>query len=184
MKVKPSLEQAICVLMLLAIQKREIPLHSTLISQRLGLSDSYTKKVIQHLSRAGLVRSVSGKDGGFVINREPDQITMLDVFNTIEGTDPFGVSSGLADHVFGMSKDPSFDACYHMGRLDEGHNPGDAKEEALAIFAEAEKSYRDKLAASTLNELCPHRDGKLITIDWTPWLQAKSDAAVLGEVDQ
>ncbi|HAT54681.1 MAG TPA: Rrf2 family transcriptional regulator [Lactobacillus sp.] len=173
MKAKPSLEQAICILMLLAIQKREVPLHSTLISQRLGFSDSYTKKVIQHLSRAGLVRSVSGKSGGFVINREPDQISMLDVFNTIEGTEPFGASSGLADRVFGLSDDPSFEECYHIGWLDENHNIGDAKEEALAIFAEAENGFRSKLAAFSLDELCPHRNGKRITIDLTPWLTLK-----------
>ncbi|GKT03795.1 RrF2 family transcriptional regulator [Furfurilactobacillus entadae] len=175
MKVKASLEQGICILMLLAIQEQAVPLQSTLISQRLELSDSYTKKIVQRLAKAGLVRSVSGKAGGVVLNREPDQISMLDVFDAIEGTEPFGMTSGLADHVFRISDDPSFEAVYHIGKLDTSRPLGDVKDKALAVFDRAEQQFRHELANFYLESLCPHRDGKRITIDWTPWLTLKAN---------
>lgn len=50
------------------------------------VSPTYLAKQLQLLSRAGLVRSVQGKSGGYVLTRSPEEITMLDVVEAIEGT--------------------------------------------------------------------------------------------------
>ncbi len=41
MKVKSGMEQAICILIMLATQKDQLPIKSYTFSARLGVSDSY-----------------------------------------------------------------------------------------------------------------------------------------------
>lgn len=53
MKISKSLEQATFVLLMLALQKEHWPIKSIVFSQRLGVSDSYLKKVLRKLVVAG-----------------------------------------------------------------------------------------------------------------------------------
>lgn len=46
---------------------------------------SFLGKIFQSLARAGLVRSVRGSGGGFTLAKPADQITLLEVFEAIEG---------------------------------------------------------------------------------------------------
>lgn len=43
----------------------------------------YLHKVLQDLGKAGLVRSQSGPGGGYSLDRDPDEITILDVINAV-----------------------------------------------------------------------------------------------------
>lgn len=63
------------------------PVPATRLAELHGVSATYLAKQLQALSRAGLVRSVQGKSGGYVLTRGPDQITVLDVVEAIDGTD-------------------------------------------------------------------------------------------------
>jgi Rrf2 family protein len=49
------------------------------------VSSTYLAKQLQSLSRAGLVHSVQGKSGGYVLTRSPERITVLDVVEAVEG---------------------------------------------------------------------------------------------------
>lgn len=71
MKIKGSLEQAVCILLVIAHTKGHAPVKSYTLSERLGLSDSYLKKIMRQLVVAGLVDSEAGKKGGFVLKRAP-----------------------------------------------------------------------------------------------------------------
>ncbi len=55
------------------------------ISGELGVSEFHLSKVMQRLSRHGLVRSVRGPRGGFTLARDSRSITLLDVYEAIEG---------------------------------------------------------------------------------------------------
>lgn len=59
----------------------------------LGVSEAHLAKVMQRLARIGLVSSTRGPGGGFKLDRPPDRITLLEVFEAIEG--PVGRSSCL-----------------------------------------------------------------------------------------
>ena len=45
----------------------------------------YLAKILQKLSKAGIVNTHRGVDGGISLARAPDQISMLDVMEAIEG---------------------------------------------------------------------------------------------------
>ncbi len=55
------------------------------MAELLKASANHLSKVLQRLARGGLVRSVRGPAGGFVLAREPEQITLLDVYEQIDG---------------------------------------------------------------------------------------------------
>ncbi|SEE22377.1 transcriptional regulator, BadM/Rrf2 family [Streptomyces sp. 2131.1] len=53
-----------------------------------NVSPSYLAKQLQALTRAGLVQSVQGKAGGYILTRPPALITVLDVVEAVDGPGP------------------------------------------------------------------------------------------------
>jgi Rrf2 family protein len=66
----------------------DAPAPAARLAQLHDVSPSYLAKQLQALSRAGLIRSVQGKAGGYVLTRPPAQITVLDVVDAIDGPGP------------------------------------------------------------------------------------------------
>jgi len=60
-----------------------IPLKS--IAERQNLSEHYLEQLIAMLRRAGLVKGVRGAQGGYILARQPAEITVGDVIRTLEG---------------------------------------------------------------------------------------------------
>ncbi len=56
------------------------------MASRFHGSEAHLSKVLQRLTKAGLVESTRGPKGGFAIGRPADKITLLDVYESIEGT--------------------------------------------------------------------------------------------------
>lgn len=52
------------------------------------LPSAYLNKHLQALSRAGIVTSTPGKNGGFRLALPPDQVSLLDVVTAVEGPEP------------------------------------------------------------------------------------------------
>jgi Rrf2 family protein len=61
------------------------PISTRKIAERLQVSEAHLSKVLQRLARAGLVRSTRGPKGGNRLGKSADQITLLEVYETIEG---------------------------------------------------------------------------------------------------
>ena len=135
MKVKNSVEQAICLLIMIAHSDEGIPLKSYNISESLGVSDSYLKKIIRQLVGAGLIASEAGKKGGVSLKIPPEKITLLDIFEAIEGKEPFAKATGLVERVF-------------LNELKEVKEQKQAM--ILEAFNQAELSYKEKLKTITL----------------------------------
>ncbi|VEB97549.1 HTH-type transcriptional repressor NsrR [Cedecea lapagei] len=55
------------------------------IAELQGVPYDYLGKIFTRLSRAGLVISSEGKGGGFTLSRPPDQISVLDIVEAIDG---------------------------------------------------------------------------------------------------
>ncbi len=60
----------------------------TKLAQRLGVSEHHLAKVMQRLSKVGLVKSRRGPKGGFSLGKPADEIVLMDVFEAIEGPVP------------------------------------------------------------------------------------------------
>ncbi|MDP3447129.1 MAG: Rrf2 family transcriptional regulator [Eubacteriales bacterium] len=54
------------------------------ISERLGISKIYLEQVFSLLKRGELVTSVKGAQGGYLLSRAPQQVSVLDVLTAVE----------------------------------------------------------------------------------------------------
>ena len=55
------------------------------ISEEQGIPEKFLAKIFQSLSKAGIVRSHRGVRGGFTLARKPEEITLKEVLETIQG---------------------------------------------------------------------------------------------------
>ena len=62
----------------------EEPQPTEQIAEKTKVPAAYLSKVLQNLTRKGLVRSHRGVRGGFSLAQSPEEITVLDVVNAVE----------------------------------------------------------------------------------------------------
>lgn len=68
---------------LLALNNRKMNVKE--MAEVFRVSQAHLAKVFQRLARSGLVISTRGPGGGFSLTREPSQITLYDIYRSIEG---------------------------------------------------------------------------------------------------
>lgn len=61
------------------------PISSREISRRQNIPPTYLEQILSRLKRAGLVRSTRGAQGGYVLGRRPEEITVLEITETLDG---------------------------------------------------------------------------------------------------
>ena len=57
------------------------------ISKRQTISARYIEQIFQKLKKAGLIKSIRGRSGGYLLTKKPDEISVGDVIRAIEGKD-------------------------------------------------------------------------------------------------
>jgi Rrf2 family protein len=60
-----------------------IPLRE--ISTRQQISEQYLEQLFASLRKAGIVKSVRGANGGYLLNHSPEKITVKDIITALEG---------------------------------------------------------------------------------------------------
>jgi Rrf2 family protein len=80
---------------MIEIGKQPRPLNRGLISERQGIPVPFLAQVLRALVNSGLVISSRGPDGGYVLSRSAESITLLDVVTSLQGpVMPKGCLSG------------------------------------------------------------------------------------------
>ncbi len=69
------------------------PRSARTMAAELKVSYDHLAKVLQRLTKAGLVQATRGPGGGFTLSREPSRIRLLDLYEAIDGK--FSVSRCL-----------------------------------------------------------------------------------------
>ncbi len=62
---------------------KAIPLR--VIAERENISEQYLEQLFANLRKSGLVKSVRGAHGGYLLNKNPKDITAGDIFRVLEG---------------------------------------------------------------------------------------------------
>lgn len=60
-----------------------VPLHD--IADRQGVSFKYLEQIVPPLSKAGFLKSVRGANGGYLLTKDPSEITTGDILRAGEG---------------------------------------------------------------------------------------------------
>lgn len=55
------------------------------ISKQLKAPKEFVSKILQSLTDVNIVKSKKGKSGGFALAKNPDEIKLIDIINTIDG---------------------------------------------------------------------------------------------------
>ncbi|MEJ2684052.1 MAG: Rrf2 family transcriptional regulator [Candidatus Sulfobium sp.] len=55
------------------------------ISREKSIPKSFLAKILQKLSKSGIVRSYRGVRGGFELARDPEEVSLLDVMEAVQG---------------------------------------------------------------------------------------------------
>jgi Rrf2 family protein len=61
------------------------PVTASRLAELHDLPTAYLNKQLQQLARAGVVSSTPGRGGGFVLSREPADLSLLEIVEAIEG---------------------------------------------------------------------------------------------------
>jgi Rrf2 family protein len=131
-------EYAIQALLELGLHYGRGPVQTRMISTQQRIPPRFLEQVMGLLRKAGLVDSIRGAQGGYVLAKDPSDIHMGDVLEAIEGPIPpiSCVSNGG-------------DPCWHETELGLCVN----KE----VWKEARASIQQALNAITLKDLCERK---------------------------
>lgn len=80
------------------------------LSNRTGVSLRFALKILRKLCAAGLVSSHRGIKGGYKLKRKPEEISLKDVIETIDG--PIAVNRCQIDHTCSKVGNPDLCAFY------------------------------------------------------------------------
>lgn len=69
----------------LALHSGDGPVSLTSIAERQAISVNYLEQLISPLRKAGLVKSIRGAQGGYMLAKSPDEITVGIILTTLEG---------------------------------------------------------------------------------------------------
>jgi Rrf2 family protein len=86
MKLSGGLEWALHCCVVLSVAGEPVPVGT--LAELHDVSTTYLAKQMQALSRAGIVRSAQGHSGGYLLTRSAKDITVLDVVEAVDGTQP------------------------------------------------------------------------------------------------
>ncbi len=105
MKITALEEYGFRCMLLLARRGHKVSLTLPDFAENEGLSVPYAGKLLMILKKAGLVKAVRGRNGGYVLTKTPEDIRLKEIFDALG--DPV-FSAGYCDRFTGEN-----DACVH-----------------------------------------------------------------------
>lgn len=134
MELSSRVEYALLALLELATPyPKDSPVTVNEISDSQEIPERYLDQILTVLRRAGFVQSLRGAKGGYLLAKEPWQITLLEVFSALEGD-----SNGKVQKVV------------ESATLE--------KTAVLEIWQEVRQASWAVLEKYTLQDLCEQRD--------------------------
>jgi Rrf2 family protein len=67
------------------IAQSNVHVNVNTLAERMGASRNHLAKVLQQLVKYNFLKSVRGPNGGFLLNKPTNEITILDIYEAIEG---------------------------------------------------------------------------------------------------
>ena len=84
MQLKNSTDYAIRIVCYLAAQERMVS--TSELSQELSVPSSYIPKITKKLKQAGIIKACEGINGGYMLAKHPENISLMEIISCVEGT--------------------------------------------------------------------------------------------------
>lgn len=85
MKFSKKSRYGLIALIDLAVNSKSSHVALNSIAERNGISPQYLEQIFAALRRAGIVKSVKGPQGGYLLNHEAKEITVSEILEALEG---------------------------------------------------------------------------------------------------
>ena len=85
MKVTRSAAYALHVLMYMVRHSTQLPVTADTVAKAEGIPPDYLAKIFRRLVKAGFVKAIRGKKRGYIFAKPPEQVTLLELLEAIEG---------------------------------------------------------------------------------------------------
>lgn len=85
MKVSKATAYAMHALMYMVRHRTHLPVTTNVIAKAEGVPHGYLAKIFQRLVQAGFVKAVRGRERGYVFAKQPEEISLRELFEFIEG---------------------------------------------------------------------------------------------------
>ena len=85
MRLSTKGRYALRLMLDIALQPSDTPISLRDVSQREDISVKYLEQLVPSLTRAGLLRSVRGIGGGYILTRKPEEYTVGEIIRAAEG---------------------------------------------------------------------------------------------------
>ena len=85
MKVTKSAGYALHALMYMVRHSTQLPVTAVTVAKAEGIPPDYLAKIFQQLAKARFVKAIRGRKRGYIFARPPEQISLLELFEAVEG---------------------------------------------------------------------------------------------------
>lgn len=147
MHMKPGVEQSVYAILLLNMLPDKAVLPGEAISQQLGTSPTYFQKLLRKLVSAGLITSVPGVKGGFKLNKKPEDISVFDIYEAIEGQQALYSSSGVLGDLLELEEPER--CCLLTDLMFDAENAWRLRMEQETIALLSEKMHEQRFQEKT-----------------------------------
>jgi len=89
MNITRKTEYALRALYEIAVYEAEKPVSRKWIAQRQKISEHFLERIFISLQKAGIIKSIRGPGGGFVLSKKENDITVWDVYTAVDNTGHF-----------------------------------------------------------------------------------------------
>ena len=96
MKLSTRSTYGLRALIELGLGTGRVPLSASLIAKQQSLSPAYLEQLLHRLKLRGLVLSIRGPKGGYLLAKKPQQVTVAEVVHVLDGAPPVKNGNGKA----------------------------------------------------------------------------------------
>lgn len=86
MKLSSRTQYGLRFLIHLGLNFGKGPVQLKEIAEKENISDKYLEQIVITLKPSGIIQSLRGANGGYILSRDADQITLMDIFIALEGS--------------------------------------------------------------------------------------------------
>lgn len=88
MNLTSTARYAIRILSTMALQDNKL-VSAKFLVDKLSVSDKYLRSLMTKLTKSGLIRSIQGRDGGYVIHKPLNEIYLIEIIKAVEDVEKY-----------------------------------------------------------------------------------------------
>lgn len=98
-KIPLKVRYAIFATLDLALRYGEGPIKAKVIAHRQSIPTRFLEQILHALKQGGVVESLRGAQGGYVLRRPPSQVSLISIVEALNGSAESNADAGMNSHT-------------------------------------------------------------------------------------